>query len=559
MDQSLPLQHPGFHAKVSAANRTLGTSDMTDYQIVDLFAGPGGLAEGFSGYTREDGTRPFEIAFSVEKEVSAHATLRLRAFLRQFGARFPDEYYGALNSGGDLPDFAALYPDQWAAAEAEALNLELGTDAARLILNRRLKELVARTGERTILIGGPPCQAYSLVGRARNKGNKDYRPEEDKRHFLYREYIDILRTLEPAAFVMENVKGLLSSSVDGSLVGHRILADLKSVSKRHGGYRLVALSGDADLFGQSESPALADFVIRAEDHGVPQARHRVIIVGVREDICRQPGVATLMKHAVRLDAEAPVEIGSVIGDMPTMRSGLSRGDDAKLWERAVLHAADVVVAAVARSDKAVARVAREARSELRKTAAELRRQSVAPSRVPNSCPQDLRDWLVDPRIKLLPNHETRGHMPADLARYLFAATFGQVHGRSPKADEFPAELAPDHANWNSGKFADRFRVQLSNRPGTTVTSHISKDGHYYIHPDPAQCRSLTVREAARIQTFPDNYLFLGNRTQQYVQVGNAVPPYLARKIASALDGVLQHAQFERRTFPKSQKPIALSA
>jgi DNA (cytosine-5)-methyltransferase 1 len=125
-------------------------------------------------------------------------------------------------------------------------------------------------------------------------------------------------------------------------------------------------------------------------------------------------------------------------------------------------------------------------------------------------------------------------MPEDLRRYAFAAAFAQIEHRSPKGHtEFNLPgLAPKHANWKSGKFADRFRVQLYEKPGTTVTSHISKDGHYFIHPDPSQCRSLTVREAARLQTFPDNYFFRGNRTQQFHQVGNAVPPMLASRIAT---------------------------
>jgi DNA (cytosine-5)-methyltransferase 1 len=151
----------------------------------------------------------------------------------------------------------------------------------------------------------------------------------------------------------------------------------------------------------------------------------------------------------------------------------------------------------------------------------------------------LKSWLVDKRLTRFPNNETRSHMLSDLGRYFFASLYGKVAKVSPKASEFPHELSPQHRNWRSGKFADRFRAQLWNGPATTVTSHISKDGHYFIHPDPAQCRSLTVREAARLQTFPDNYFFKGNRTQQFVQVGNAVPPFLAYRIAKALHGLLE--------------------
>ena len=174
------------------------------------------------------------------------------------------------------------------------------------------------------------------------------------------------------------------------------------------------------------------------------------------------------------------------------------------------------------------------RGRLGETALRGRIASRTGSNMTEALPTDLADWLSGHPQGALTLHDTRGHMPSDLARYLFAACHAQVEGASPRAHAFPEALAPDHRSWTSGKFNDRFRVQLAHQPSTTITSHIAKDGHYFIHPDPFQCRSLTVREAARLQTFPDDYLFLGNRTQQYVQVGNAVPPWLAHQIAKSL-------------------------
>jgi DNA (cytosine-5)-methyltransferase 1 len=150
-------------------------------------------------------------------------------------------------------------------------------------------------------------------------------------------------------------------------------------------------------------------------------------------------------------------------------------------------------------------------------------------------PATFREWFIDKRKGgHVTNHSTRSHIIEDLARYWFAASYRAIENRSPKAMDFPQPLWPSHANFKSGKFADRFRVQGLNSPASTVTSHISKDGHYFIHPDPNQMRSLTVREAARLQTFPDNYHFVGTRTQQYTQVGNAVPPMLARELAKVV-------------------------
>ena len=133
-------------------------------------------------------------------------------------------------------------------------------------------------------------------------------------------------------------------------------------------------------------------------------------------------------------------------------------------------------------------------------------------------------------------------MQEDFGRYLFAIAYGKLKRISPKQEAFPKLLAPEHESLFSGYFRDRFRVQVKNQPSTTITCHIAKDGHYYIHYDPAQCRSLTVREAARLQTFPDNYFFCGFRTEQYAQVGNAVPPLLARQIAQIVSGVFDAAR-----------------
>jgi DNA (cytosine-5)-methyltransferase 1 len=137
-------------------------------------------------------------------------------------------------------------------------------------------------------------------------------------------------------------------------------------------------------------------------------------------------------------------------------------------------------------------------------------------------------------------------MPSDLVRYLFVSSFGKEAERSPKLADFPPCLLPEHRNvdptsLDAAIFKDRFRVQLGDVHSMTVTSHIAKDGHAFIHYDETQCRSLTVREAARLQTFPDSYVFLGNRTSQYTQVGNAVPPFLAVQIAEVVGDILSRS------------------
>lgn len=507
------------------------------FAIVDLFAGPGGLAEGFSSFQAKSGISPFSVELSVEKEKSAHQTLRFRSFLRQFRAGFPQEYYDWLNQGGTEPDWCELHPREWQAAEREALCLTLGEAEASRILAERIAAIRKVHDRNTVLIGGPPCQAYSLVGRARNRGIADYVAGQDHRHFLYREYIDIISQLEPAAFVMENVKGILSSTVDGVRMFDLITEDLR-VPPGTAGYELYAFAPKGAA-GPEKGISPADFIVRAEELGIPQARHRVIIIGLRRDIAS--GIE-LSGHGHARPIFPRTRVSDVLNGMPILRSGLSRQkDDGQSWARALENACSEVSGQAPSLPGNMTKAFRQIIETVRKEAnarASMPRQSGSPSGLSISCPPALAHWLLDDRLHCLPNNETRGHMPSDLARYLFASAYAEVTGRSPKASSFPSGLAPDHRNWETGKFADRFRVQLWDQPSTTVTSHISKDGHYFIHPDPAQCRSLTVREAARLQTFPDNYLFRGNRTEQFVQVGNAVPPFLAIQIAATLWGIL---------------------
>ncbi len=330
--------------------------------------------------------------------------------------------------------------------------------------------------------------------------------------------------MSPAVFVMENVKGMLSSSVEGLAIFEQVISDLEHAGP---GYKLIALSANIQPGDHTEPK---DFVIRAEAHGVPQARHRVIIVGIRSDIA---GDFVPKLH----QQNALVPVRDMLTGLPRLRSGLSRRDDEHAWYDAVVDAMESVGKIVRDypGDNFGSFLNELDRVEERLLATSpLGRASKARKPLSRKLQPGLAAFLDDPKLIGVSGHETRGHMPSDLARYLYAACFAKAEGLSPRAHQFPDILAPNHKNWKTGKFNDRFRVQVGNAPASTVTSHISKDGHYFIHPDPTQCRSLTVREAARLQTFPDNYHFMGNRTEQFVQVGNAVPPFLARQIAEAL-------------------------
>lgn len=501
--------------------------------VIDLFAGPGGLGEGFSSIVDGNGERRFALRVSIEKDSVAHRTLSLRALFRAFrkGAA-PDCYYDYVRGDISREDLFShpSVPEEARIAATEAKNAELGKTPHEEI-DGWIEKALDGAGE-WVLIGGPPCQAYSLAGRSRRAKEDTAVFESDKRHFLYTEYLRIIRRFGPSVFVMENVKGILSSTHSGSPIFDRILADLTSPGDGLE-YRIRSFVVKGD------NPSPQDFVIEAERFGVPQNRHRVILFGIRSDLA--DATPSLASHPERFILEAspkPVGVKVALSGLPPLRSRLSREPDSHdAWLSALKTATRGLKGwrnPIRMSlEEAMNRAWRKASAHSSTGSRFEPRQVVTDS----SMPTELRSWFHDPRLMGVLQHETRSHMRPDLHRYLFASCYAATYMSSPKLGQFPPSLLPDHGNATPEQvaehvpFADRFRVQLARHPSTTVVAHIAKDGHYYIHPDPSQCRSLTVREAARLQTFPDNYFFEGNRTEQYTQIGNAVPPWLARKIA----------------------------
>lgn len=510
---------------------------MATIPVVDLFAGPGGLNEGFHAHA---GLHQFHTVLSVEKDPAAHRTLELRTFFRRFpkGAAPEKYYFHVRGEGVSRDELFEAYPDQASKAAQVAWKAELGREPLEKILERIRSALNNR--RHWVLLGGPPCQAYSVIGRARMKNREDF--AKDERHTLYREYLKIVAAFQPTVFVMENVKGILSSSHQDKIIFGKIHKDMSdpwdalSETDRRSipkpavtrGYRIFSFCKDATGDGNLKP---LDYVIESERYGIPQRRHRVIFLGIRDDYDVLPEPLQESPRRIR--------VRDVLADLPCLRSRLSQGDlDARTWTNAIRANAGYFLQEI--SDSKV-RTAIE--STLGSLASELQPGAqFMPSR---ALPAELSEWYLDPRLGGVLQHESRAHMPSDLHRYLFATCFAQIHKRSTRINDFPPILWPNHRNVQRclgekvDTFEDRFRVQVWEEPSTTVTAHLSKDGHYFIHADPLQCRTLTVREAARLQTFPDNYFFEGNRGQQFQQVGNAVPPLLARQLADTVSVVME--------------------
>lgn len=502
--------------------------------MIDLFAGPGGLCEGFSSVVDATGERCFDVKVSIEKDSVAHRTLLLRAIVRKFPkGKIPDSYYDYVRGKISREQFLA-HPDiKVAAAHAakEARCAELGVIAPNEVDDWISGALKGR--EDWVLIGGPPCQAYSLAGRSRLRSKDVKKFEADAKHFLYTEYLRIIQEFAPAVFVMENVKGMLNSTNSGKRIFEKILADLKAPKD---GLIYEVRSLVVHKMNGALDPS--DYVIEADDYGIPQSRHRVILFGVRSDFAAAiPALRERPEDFLLRKQDKKVGVSAALAGLPELRSRLSKEPDSQqAWFNAVREAPNTLIGwgvpLRAAIETAMEKFIKKA--EQRSTyGAPFVEVVVDPS---GFMPRHLQDWYLDPKLGGVLHHETRSHMRSDLHRYMFAACFAATQKYAPDLRSFPPRLLPDHINVceETIPFKDRFRVQLGKYPSSTVVAHIKKDGHYYIHPDPSQCRSLTVREAARLQTFPDNYFFEGNRTEQYSQVGNAVPPLLAKQIGEVI-------------------------
>jgi len=319
-----------------------------------------------------------------------------------------------------------------------------------------------------LLIGGPPCQAFSTVGRAQDKNSM----KNDPRNYLYRHYIEILEKLTPKIFLFENVTGLLSSKPDGKRIFPLIVQEFK---KR--GY---------DVYDNPN-----DIVLNSVHYGVPQIRKRVILIGIRNDL------------------------------------NISSKEVYKLIEKTHYAPTDENKKGLKKF-----RTVRDAISDL-------------PAYFPGEGAEEI-DFLSKSKneyIKLirksndnkLYNHTTRKHNDLDRERYkILSENKWQLKDLN--------EVRPDLVHYNPKHFANRYTVQEWEKPSRTVVAHLYKDGNLFIHPDSKQERTFTVREAARVQSFPDDFKFLGARTHQYKQVGNAVPPLMSYQIAKAIKKVLTNEQ-----------------
>ena len=391
------------------------------YTFIDLFAGCGGLSEGFY---REG----FKALAHIEINHWACETLRARM-----------RYYGYKNIDKEVIEHDITAPD---------------------IINKIDEAVAGRTVD--IIIGGPPCQAYSTAGRVRDgKGMAT-----DPRNFLFEKYVEILEYYSPKFFVFENVTGVLSAKVNGNHIFPKIIQ---------------ALGNKYDII--SDPTVL---IHNTADYGVPQVRKRVIIMGVRKDIDKT-SVAELYNDVIKThwNPETPlderegrqkfVDVKQAIGDLPAVEPGNDASTETFDYP----------------------------------------------------CDNTFLKRIGKRGVYPLRDHIARRHNALDRERFTVMIhnhwTFGQLRREMPQYEHEHARV-----------FDNSYVVQWWDLPSKTILAHIHKDGFQFIHPDEKQARSFTVREAARIQSFPDDFEFIGSRGEKYKQIGNAVPPLFAEALAKSI-------------------------
>lgn len=400
--------------------------------FIDLFAGAGGLSEGFAcaGYT------PIS---HVEMNRDACDTLRTRACYHYLKQNYRlDKYYDYLRSFIGRSDLYSLVPNS---VLDSVINAQMSDETMDSIY-ARIDDTMKAEGinQVDLVIGGPPCQAYSQVGRSRKCMDNDHRND------LYKLYCQVLERYEPEMFVFENVPGLITAGSGKYL--ERIQKSFRAI-----GYEIK------------------QEIVDASDFGVLQRRNRIILIGWKQGT----------HHAYPVFEKKPssYKVGDLLNDLPVVQAG----------------------------------------------------QSCNQYRL-NDFSRFLKDNEIRANDDVLTWHIARSHIERDKSIYrLVISAWNDNHTRL-KYSQLPDSLSTHR---NKDGFLDRYKVVAADlNTSHTMMAHICKDGHYYIHPDIEQARSITVREAARIQSFPDSYFFEGSRTAAFIQIGNAVPPTMAKNVAIAL-------------------------
>lgn len=414
------------------------------YNFIDLFAGAGGLSEGFI-------QAGFEPVAHVEIENSACNTLRTRAAYHYLKSNNEYDIYISYLKGKITR--AELYSNIPKDILDTVINLPIG-DENNEIIHKKIKKCLGKK-EVDLIIGGPPCQAYSLVGRARSKTKM----EGDPRNFLFIQYAEYLEKYQPKMFVFENVLGLKSAKQGHYLTEMEMLFNKKDY--------LIKL-----------------FTVEARNFGVLQNRKRIIIIGWQKN--RNYDIPNIEDIKI----EGHYVVHDLLKDLPILNSG--DGKDKFLKYKS-------------------------------KTTKYLEAKGIRNG------------------IDVLTQHIARPNKKQDKEIYKIAVQKWEKKQERLNYNDLPERLKT-HQNRTS--FFDRFKVVAANLPySQTIVAHIAKDGHYYIHPDIEQNRSISVREAARLQSFPDDYYFEGekegaNRTAAYKQIGNAVPPLMAKVIAEKIKEIV---------------------